>query len=103
MYTVYEVNREGKELPESQWVKVVGVIEYGEMRVGRYTRKTADVLGKDGKPLLAAMERAVVVPSEGGRFAITGEQRAAHQKGLHWQKVPYPQVWLCVPVRDEGC
>lgn len=102
MYTVYEVYREGKELPESQWVKVVGEIEYGIGGTKRNPQKTARVHGSDFKPLLGDIERAVVTDGKNGHFAIEGEQKASHERGMYWAKKAYRQVWLCVPVTGKA-
>lgn len=100
-YTVYEAYREGKLLPDDQVQasKVTGTIEYGTGGTSRYPCKTATVVGPDGTPLLAELEYYSGTPHDNGRLIIAGRQRAAHQNGLHWQKVPYRQVWLCFPVK----
>ena len=101
MYAVYEVYREGKELPEERVFagKVVGELVHGDGRLTRYSFKTANVLDSDGSPLLGEMQYARVEPGEDGKLTISGFQKAAHIKDLEWRKVPYQQVWLCVPVK----
>lgn len=99
MYTVYEVYREGKELPQDQVIsaRVVGELVHGDGRLTRYSFKTANVLDSDGNQLLGEMQYARVKPDEGGKLVISGFQKAAHIKDLEWRKVPYKQVWVCVP------
>lgn len=97
MHTVYQTHREGELLPEDQWVTVRGTIEFGIGGTSRRQFKTANVYGKDFKPLLGIIEGTVVTTRPNGHFAIQGEQKATHEKGMYWAKTSYTQVWLCVP------
>lgn len=99
MHTVYQTHREGKELPESQWVIVVGEIDYRTGGTKRSPHLIANVFDKDSKPLLGDLEHAVVIQVGDGRFAIQGQQKATHEKGMYWDKQWYFQVLGCVPVK----
>lgn len=102
MYTVYEVYREGEEMPESWWRprRVVGELEFGEGRLARYSFKTANLVGPDAARLLGEITHARVLPRKNGRLIVAGFQKPADIKDLDWRKRSYQQEWLCVPVPD---
>jgi len=102
MYTVYEVYREGIEMPESWWRprRVVGNLVFGEGSLSRYRFPVANVLGADAMPLLGELQYARQEAYK-GMLAVRGLQKPAHVKDLEWRKRSYPQLWLCVPLSKE--
>lgn len=102
MHTVYEVYREGVEMPEEWFLprKVVGNLEFGRGKVARYEFDTANVIGPDGAPLLGEMTYAKTEPYK-DMLIVRGFQKPAHIKDLEWRKRVYEQVWLCVPVPES--
>lgn len=88
-------------MPESWWRprRVVGDIAFGIGGTSRYPHRTANVYDRDHKALLTEMEHAEVSPRKGGRVLISGEQRAADDPRMRWQRKLYRQEWLCIPTK----